>query len=158
MSITWIAPTDFVSGDPTLRMNYPSVAHPSTVVTCTQPGDSKWIYLALRLPQNVHIEDVTVCYRCSEAQSFISQVRLLAMDTPDQALAFSRDTHADLMRRMREMSDADLRRTYNHYQPNDPRDPHDDRPVVDWVAGNTYDHYTEHVGWINQLIESSAAR
>jgi uncharacterized protein DUF1706 len=79
-------------------------------------------------------------------------------DTPDQALAFSRDTHAALIRRIREMSDADLRRTYNHYQPNDPRDPHDDRPVVDWVAGDTYDHYTEHIGWINQLIESSAAR
>jgi hypothetical protein len=28
-----------------------------------------------------------------------------------------------------------------------------------WVGGNTYEHYAEHVDWINQLIsESSAAR
>jgi hypothetical protein len=79
-------------------------------------------------------------------------------ETPDQVLAFSRDSHEALMRRMRAMSDADLRRSYNHYQPNDPRDPGDDRPVVEWVAGDTYEHYAEHIGWINQLIESSAAR
>jgi Protein of unknown function (DUF1706) len=72
-------------------------------------------------------------------------------DTPEQVLAFSRDTHAALMRRLREMSDADLRRSYNHYQPNDPRDPGDDRPVIDWVAGNTYEHYAEHIGWIKAI-------
>ena len=80
-------------------------------------------------------------------------------DTSDQALRFWRDTHAALMERLGAMSDADLRRSYNHYQPNDPRDPGDDAPVVKEVAGNTYEHYTEHTGWINQLIkESRAAR
>jgi hypothetical protein len=80
-------------------------------------------------------------------------------ETADEALGFSRRTHEALMERLRAMSDADLRRSYNHYQPNDPRDPGDDRPVVEWVAGNTYDHYAEHIGWINQLIkESRAAR
>lgn len=80
-------------------------------------------------------------------------------DSAEQALAFSRDTHAALMHRLGAMSDADLRRSYNHYQPNDPRDPGDDRPVVEWVAGNTYEHYAEHAGWIDQIIkESSAAR
>ena len=78
--------------------------------------------------------------------------------TPEQALAYFRETHAVLMNRLAALSDADLQRTYNHYQPNEPRDPGDDRPVVEWVAGNTYDHYAEHIGWINQLIESSAAR
>ena len=39
-----------------------------------------------------------------------------------------------------------------------PRAASDDRPVLDWVAGNTYEHYAEHISWINQLIESSAAR
>jgi Protein of unknown function (DUF1706) len=71
--------------------------------------------------------------------------------TPEQVLAFSRDTHAALLKRLREMSDADLRRSYNHYQPNDPRDPGDDRPVVEWVAGNTYDHYAEHAGYIKAI-------
>ncbi len=78
-------------------------------------------------------------------------------ETGDQVLTFSRDTHAVLLRRLGTMSDADLRRSYNHYQPNDPRDPGDDRPVVEWVAGNTYDHYAEHVRWIDQVIKDSKA-
>jgi hypothetical protein len=72
-------------------------------------------------------------------------------ESPEQVLTFSRDTHAALLRRLREMTDADLRRSYNHYQPNDPRDPGDDRPVIDWVGGNTYEHYAEHIGWIKAI-------
>ena len=80
-------------------------------------------------------------------------------ETPEGALAYWRDAHAALMQRLSAMSDADLRRSYNHYQPNDPRDPNDDRPVVEWVASDTYEHYAEHIGWIDQILkESSAAR
>jgi len=79
-------------------------------------------------------------------------------DAGDEALAFSRRSHDGLMRRLRAMSDADLRRSYNHYQPNDPRDPGDDRPVVDWVAGNTYEHYAEHIRYIQEIRDSSASR
>ena len=79
--------------------------------------------------------------------------------TPEQALAYFRDAHAALMHLLGRMSDAELQLPYNHYQPRDPRSETDDRPVVDWVAGNTYDHYAEHIEWINQLVkDSSAAR
>ena len=54
------------------------------------------------------------------------------------------------------MSDADLRKPYSHFQP---KDPEKKGPVIGWVAGNTYEHYAEHIGWIDQLLkESSAAR
>jgi hypothetical protein len=80
-------------------------------------------------------------------------------ESAEQALGFSRDSHERLMQRLSTMSDADLRRSYNHYQPNDPRDPGDDRPVLEWVAGNTYEHYAEHRGYIDQIAkESSASR
>jgi Protein of unknown function (DUF1706) len=80
-------------------------------------------------------------------------------DTADQALAMSRESHARLMRRLGSMTDSDLRHSYNHYQPNDPRDPGDDRPVIEWVAGNTYEHYAEHIAYIDQIVrDSSAAR
>jgi uncharacterized protein DUF1706 len=75
-----------------------------------------------------------------------------------EVLADSRRSHDALMRRLGAMSDADLRRSYNHYQPNDPRDPGDDRPVVDWVAGNTYEHYAEHIRYIQEIRDSSASR
>jgi len=77
--------------------------------------------------------------------------------TPEQALAFFRETHGSLMRKLGTLSDADLQRPYNHYQPNDRRDASDNRPVVDWVAGNTWEHYAEHIGWINQLVKNSSA-
>ena len=77
--------------------------------------------------------------------------------TPQQAVAYFRETHAALIRLLAKMSDADFELSYNHYQPNQPRDPSDDRPALEWVAGNTWEHYAEHVDWINQLRESRAA-
>lgn len=76
----------------------------------------------------------------------------------EDVLTYFHQTHAVLMQVLSSMSDADLQLPYNRYQPNDPRDPDDNRPVVDWVAGNTYEHYAEHIEWINQLLKSSAAR
>jgi hypothetical protein len=79
--------------------------------------------------------------------------------TPDEALAYFRDTHQRLTHALGRLTDADLQLPYNDYQPDAPRDAADNRPVGDWVAGNTYEHYAEHTGWLNQLIkESSAAR
>lgn len=72
-------------------------------------------------------------------------------ESAEEVLGFWRKSHEALMHRLGELSDADLRRSYNHYQPNDPRDPNDDRPAVEWVAGNTYEHYDEHAGWIEAL-------
>ncbi len=77
-------------------------------------------------------------------------------ETPDQVLHYFRDTHAALMAALGKLSDADLKQPYSHFQPGDPEEK---RPVIGWVAGNTYEHYAEHIGWINQLVkESSAAR
>jgi uncharacterized damage-inducible protein DinB len=77
-------------------------------------------------------------------------------ETADEALGYFRDSHAQLVAALGKLSDADLQKPYNHYQPGDPDQK---RPVVGWVAGNTYEHYAEHVAWINQLLsESSAAR
>jgi hypothetical protein len=72
-------------------------------------------------------------------------------ETPEQALAYFRQTHALLINLLDGMSDADLKLPYNHFQPNEPRDPSDDRPALDWVAGNTYEHYAEHIDWIKAI-------
>jgi hypothetical protein len=78
-------------------------------------------------------------------------------ESPEQALAYFHDTHKELMRLLRKLSDADLQKPYNDYQPNDPRDPDDNRPALDWVAGNTWEHYAEHIEWISQLVNESSA-
>jgi hypothetical protein len=82
--------------------------------------------------------------------------RLHEHETAGQALEYFRDSHSQLMAVLSELSDADLAKPYNHYQPSDPDEK---RPVRGWVAGNTYEHYAEHIEWMNQLLrESSAAR
>jgi uncharacterized damage-inducible protein DinB len=82
--------------------------------------------------------------------------KLHETDTPEEALVYFRDSHARLVAALGKLSDADLEKPYSHYQP---KDSDEKRPVVGWVAGNTYEHYAEHIGWINHLLsESSAAR
>jgi len=82
--------------------------------------------------------------------------KLHANETPEQILKYFRESHAALMHTLGKLSDADLKKPYAHYQPNDAEVT---QPVSDWVAGNTWEHYAEHIGWIDQLIkESSAAR
>ena len=73
-------------------------------------------------------------------------------DSVDAVLDYWRNSHEALMQKLGALSDADLRRSYNHYQPNDPRDPGDDRPVVEWVAGDTYEHYDEHARLIQDIL------
>jgi Hypothetical glycosyl hydrolase family 15 len=85
MKTIWFAPTGYVTGDPTLQVSHPSVAHPGTIVTSSSSGDYKWVSLGITLPPDVAIQDVIVCYELSSPASFISQVRLVEMTTPDQA-------------------------------------------------------------------------
>jgi Protein of unknown function (DUF1706) len=82
--------------------------------------------------------------------------KLHETDTAGEALGYFRDSHAQLVAALGKLSDADLQKPYSHYQPSDPDE---QRPVVGWVAGNTYEHYAEHINWNNQLLsESSATR
>ncbi len=85
MQTVWLSPTNYVTGDPTLRVSYPFASHPSTVITCTSPGGLKWISMGLRLPPNVQIDQVIICYELTNSSSFIAQTRLAEMTTPDQA-------------------------------------------------------------------------
>jgi pectate lyase-like protein len=85
MQTIWLSPTNYVTGDPTLRVSYPFASHPSSIVTCTTPGDFKWVSMDLRLPPNVQIDELIICYEVSNVRSFISQTRLAEMTTPDHA-------------------------------------------------------------------------
>ncbi|HET9780203.1 MAG TPA: ClbS/DfsB family four-helix bundle protein [Candidatus Dormibacteraeota bacterium] len=76
-----------------------------------------------------------------------------------ESLRYFHDTHEHLMTILNGLTDADLQRPYRHYQPQGESFEGDNRPALDWVAGNTYEHYAEHIDWINQLVrDSSAAR
>lgn len=54
------------------------------------------------------------------------------------------------------LSDEDLRRPYTHYQPGQTGD-NWNRPVLDWIVGNTYEHYAEHKSWIERFVNKAGA-
>lgn len=60
--------------------------------------------------------------------------------------ALLEQSHSQVVAAIERMTDEQLSLPYSHYQPDDR--PHNPRPVVDWVAGNTYEHYDEHIGWL----------
>lgn len=74
------------------------------------------------------------------------------------ALAYFRKSHSDLMARLDALSDSDLQLPYAFYQPSSAPEDFSDRPVIDWVAGNTYEHYLEHIDWIKSLISQRVQR
>lgn len=59
-------------------------------------------------------------------------------------------THKRLLETVEAMDDAALYLPYSHYQPDDL--PYNDQPVVGWIAGNTFDHYEEHIDWLTALL------
>ena len=65
-------------------------------------------------------------------------------------------THADLLGLLGPMTDADLQRPYSDYQPGE-TGPHRSNPVVNWVVGNTTEHFAEHAGWIRHQRGAEAA-
>ena len=60
-------------------------------------------------------------------------------------------THLDLLAALNALSDADLLKPYAHYQPDEPRDDNAN-PILNWIIGNTFGHYEEHIEWISAWV------
>jgi hypothetical protein len=69
-------------------------------------------------------------------------------ESPAEALARLRESHGRLMERLRRLSDEDFARPYSYFQP----DAGEERPVSGWIAGNTWEHYEEHLGYIRDAL------
>jgi hypothetical protein len=70
--------------------------------------------------------------------------------TLEQVQAHFQQSHAQLLARLRELDDAGILRPYAHYQP-EPDAPQE--PVINWIAGNTWGHYEEHIPWIKAILD-----
>ena len=78
---------------------------------------------------------------------------------PD-ALDFFALAHANLLAALAKMDDSDLLLPYGHYE-RGPSSPvadelaeaanDDTRPIVGWIAGNTFGHFDEHMEWMAAL-------
>ena len=70
--------------------------------------------------------------------------------TPAQAWDLLRDAHTQMEAQLESMSSEDLYRPYASYLPEGVRASQD--PVLNWVVGDGYEHYREHIGWLRELI------
>lgn len=68
----------------------------------------------------------------------------------DEVMGDFRRSYQAVLARLTELTDADLRQPYGYYLPNDRAD--DSPPVLNWVLGDTYEHYDEHLQWIQDLM------
>ena len=70
-----------------------------------------------------------------------------------RALADFRAAHAAMLDALEGLDDADLQRGYTTFEP---QDEPDDRPIIGWIIGDTYDHYAEHLGYIRASLSRAA--
>ena len=69
----------------------------------------------------------------------------------EDALALFHNAHMELLGELAQLSDVDLLKPYLHFQPNEKGDD-EARTILDEIAGNTYEHYVEHIQWINEFL------
>ena len=86
----------FVTGDPTLKLDYPYVSHAVTQIKATTVGDLKWMSMMLPLHKGDTITAIKLSYRNSSARSFISQIRLTSQLNPPIAMV-RHDDGTDLL-------------------------------------------------------------
>lgn len=67
-------------------------------------------------------------------------------------LTMYNNAHRQVLNELSGMDDADLQKPYAEYQPQEQRDDSGE-PILKWVAGDTYEHFEEHLGWIEQLLQ-----
>lgn len=72
---------------------------------------------------------------------------------PDEVRAMELGSRHMVLQALAVLSDADLSRPYDSFQPNDSAPEHD-LPVLRWIRGNTDEHADEHAGYIRELIGS----
>lgn len=73
-------------------------------------------------------------------------------DTPmDEVMYTLKETHARMLRKLETMTEEDLQRPYNHYQPGTERT----HPIIRNVMADTTGHYREHIPWMKAIIEKA---
>ncbi|MCB0193755.1 MAG: ClbS/DfsB family four-helix bundle protein [Anaerolineae bacterium] len=67
-----------------------------------------------------------------------------------EVVRFFKESHQKLVATVSQLSDEDLLKPYGYYQP-DQTGEFTRKPIINWIVGNTYDHYAEHYAIIEKL-------
>jgi hypothetical protein len=68
--------------------------------------------------------------------------------TLEEVLRRREETHAQLVAMIGALSREDLAQPITFFQPDDP----DERPALRKIIGDTYEHYAEHLPWIEAIL------
>lgn len=77
--------------------------------------------------------------------------RILALAahlSPPEVRRRASKTHAELLTLLHSLTDEDVNLPYSHYQPTAGSN---GDPVFNWIGGNTFGHYEEHIGWLSKI-------
>jgi hypothetical protein len=67
-----------------------------------------------------------------------------------EALAALRDAHREMLDALAPLGDADLLRPYTDFDPQQTR--FAGRPILGWIVGDTFEHFEEHLGYIQTIL------
>ncbi len=126
----------------------------------TQPGPDGWsvrdhiahiaawensiVALLQGIPRHVGLGVEQQLYETGPEESIneflVEKAQALSLD---QAAERHRDVHRQMLDLLGRLTDSDLQRTYSSFLPDEPGDA-SGRPIIDWISGNTYEHYDHH--------------
>ncbi len=113
------------------------------IVVLLQKGDR---FGAMGIDENVtNIRDTDAI---NEVLSKLHQDRPFAT-----VLSQFRQTRQDLLNELAPLSDEDLQKPYKFYQ-HQAEGEYVGNPIMGWLAGDTYDHYAEHLLEIGRLLQN----
>ncbi|MBE0691193.1 MAG: ClbS/DfsB family four-helix bundle protein, partial [Anaerolineae bacterium] len=76
----------------------------------------------------------------------ILQQRYQAMSW-DEVMRMLHDVHRQFLTKLSALSDDDLHTSYKAFQP----EATNDLPIIQWITGNSYEHYEEHIPWMQAI-------
>jgi hypothetical protein len=73
------------------------------------------------------------------------------LDIPlEEVLAYYQESHEELVAAINALDEEELFRPYSYFQP-DESGKDSEAPIINWIVGNTYDHYDEHLEIIRSV-------
>lgn len=83
-------------------------------------------------------------------------VHLRSRERPaEEALEAFRGAHREMLDALAPLTEEDLMRPYADYDVVERAFP--DRPIAGWIVGDTYEHYEEHLAYIQSLLAAGKA-
>lgn len=105
-------------------------------------GETRWTFMGLEAAtaKGMSVDEINAVIYEQQKDKSLAAVR-----------AFFDETHATFRDKIHSMSADDLARPYGFYQPEAPSD-HAADPIVNWIVGDSYEHYAEHREWIQEMM------